>query len=92
MTNTTFAADFATEYEHKASFGGLVSLATMRACFPELTHEAFDAALDHLRDTSDEWCLQAVEGRHTALTEELRSGAIVEAGRTFHYVSRRMAE
>ena len=94
MNTTNFAADLATEYSHQITItrSSLVTLSTIRACFPELTRSEFDAALSDLRDVSDEWVLQSFEGRHGELTEGLSEAAITEAGRTFHYLARRTAE
>jgi hypothetical protein len=86
MTLETFTAAFASLRAASVTRTNLVPLATLRAAFPGLSREQFDQALYELRKARAV-VLESADGRHYRPTPELRSGAIVEGGRTFFYAS-----
>lgn len=86
MTLATFTAAFTALRTASTTRVNLVPLTALRAAFPQLDRPAFDRALYELR-RSRAVVLESADGRHARPTPELRSGAIVEGGRTFFFAS-----
>lgn len=86
-----FAAAFGRAFNKlvRNTRSGLVPLSDMRAALPAYSREKFESSLRGMRLESDEYALEAFDGRHGTLPREWADGAVREGGRVYIFVKRR---